>query len=110
MHTLPYRHTKPQESARSEDFSITAPVTIPWDAYDAKLLTAFWAACPEAAALRRRLPDLSDRVLLMHRGVGLARQSGMLITEKVGAAGLAFATRVIVDQQTDVCHFKLKLR
>lgn len=70
--------------ATSEDFSVSHPVAVNWGYMDSTMLQRFWAADPERAAIRDDLPEaMADRILVFHRGVGVAKQSGLLIPQKV---------------------------
>lgn len=69
--------------AVSESFMFDLPVDVNWGYMDARLLTSFWQSSPEARALRARLPACADRVLVFHRGVGMAEDSGLYISQKV---------------------------
>jgi hypothetical protein len=66
------------------------PVVVNWDYFDARLLGRFWASNPERAALRAHLPDNADRILIFVRGVGVAKDSGLFIDQKVGSHGWPF--------------------
>lgn len=69
--------------AMAERFLFHLPVKVNWDFFDAKLLAAFWSSNHERRALRAELPDLSDRILIFHRGIGVAKDQGMYINQKV---------------------------
>ncbi|KAL6765110.1 hypothetical protein V8C86DRAFT_2461422 [Haematococcus lacustris] len=69
--------------AVSESFMFDLPVDVNWGYMDPRLLTSFWQSSPEARALRSRLPACADRVLVFHRGVGMAEDSGLYISQKV---------------------------
>ncbi|KAJ9526551.1 hypothetical protein QJQ45_017685 [Haematococcus lacustris] len=73
--------------AVSESFMFDLPVDVNWGYMDPRLLTSFWQSSPEARALRSRLPACADRVLVFHRGVGMAEDSGLYISQKVGVGG-----------------------
>jgi hypothetical protein len=70
--------------ATSEDFSVSHPVAVNWAYMDSSMLQRFWAQDPERRAIRDDLPEeMADRILVFHRGVGVAKQSGLLIPQKV---------------------------
>jgi hypothetical protein len=70
--------------ALSERFMFHLPVVVNWDYFDDRLLGRFWTSSPERAALRAHLPDEANRILVFVRGVGVAKDSGLFIDQKVG--------------------------
>ncbi len=73
--------------AMSERFMFQLPVKVNWDFFDTKMLSSFWNSSPERAQLRTQLPHMADRVLIFHRGVSLAEDSGLFINQKVQGHG-----------------------
>ncbi|EFJ44712.1 hypothetical protein VOLCADRAFT_95056 [Volvox carteri f. nagariensis] len=71
------------ELAKADKFMFSLPVEVNWSYYDDKMLRTFWSSTAERRALRSRLPDLSDRVLVFHRGITVAQASGLYTGEKV---------------------------
>lgn len=71
------------ENAISEEFTFTMPVDINWEAFDNRLLTAYWGSSPENMRVRERLAEFADRILVFHRGVGVATQRDYFFNEKV---------------------------
>jgi hypothetical protein len=70
--------------ATSEDFSVSHPVAINWAYMDSTMLERFWAADVERLTIRNDMPEeMADRILVFHRGVGVAKQSGLLIPQKL---------------------------
>jgi hypothetical protein len=61
------------DAALAEEFLLTLPVKVNWDALDSELLPrALWPSRPED---RQSAPEeLADRVLVFHRGVDVARK------------------------------------
>lgn len=70
------------DAAQAEDFLLTLPVTVNWDAMDANVLPrALWSERPQD---RESLPpNLADRILIFHRGVDVAQIQGTYILRKV---------------------------
>jgi hypothetical protein len=62
------------ENAIEEEFTFTMPVDVNWDAFDNRLLKTYWAASPENQRIREKLAPIADRILVFHRGVGIATQ------------------------------------
>ena len=56
---------------------------VDWSYMDDKLMPRFWRSSPARRELRARLPDIADRILIFHRGVGTARMRGLLANEKL---------------------------
>lgn len=54
----------------------TSPVDVRWEAMDAQLLRRFWE---RHAAERASAADISDRVLVFHRGISDVRPSRSLL-------------------------------
>ncbi|GFR47251.1 hypothetical protein Agub_g8937 [Astrephomene gubernaculifera] len=72
------------ELAKADRFMLSLPVEVNWDYYDTRLLRSFWSSSPERRSLRALLPDqLADRVLVCHRGVGVAQASGLYGSQKL---------------------------
>ncbi|KAI8474723.1 MAG: hypothetical protein J3K34DRAFT_456690 [Monoraphidium minutum] len=69
--------------AQADSFTFDIPVRIRMDGLDARWLRAFWAGGAARAAERAALPDLSDHILVFHRGIGMARARGRCVHEKV---------------------------
>mmetsp|Transcript_19840 Transcript_19840/g.59942 ORF Transcript_19840/g.59942 Transcript_19840/m.59942 type:complete len:665 (-) Transcript_19840:1314-3308(-) len=68
------------ETAEREEFTFTMPVEVDWKQNDTSLLSRFWDQHPgqqEAAA------EISDRILVFHRGIDTATASGLYIAEKI---------------------------
>ena len=59
-------------------------MTVKWSSLDPKLLRKLWAISPEHAALKDKFaPEVADRLLVFHRGVGVAKAKGLYFWEKV---------------------------
>jgi hypothetical protein len=73
--------------AQQEAFIFDIPVTVTWDALDPKLLRKLWAISPEHQKLKDKFaPEVADRLLVFHRGVGVAKAKGLYFWEKVRPA------------------------
>ncbi len=66
-----------------ERFMFHLPVKVNWEYFDSKLLTSFWSSNRERSDLRALLPEHADRILVFHRGIGVAEDSGRYISQKV---------------------------
>lgn len=78
LHTI-----KEQQMAERDAFQFNTPIHVDWKQLDDKLLTTFWNSTPAHQALRKRLPSSVDRVLVMHRGVGVVRARGVYLWRKL---------------------------
>jgi len=67
----------------NEDFKFYLPVEINYSFFEQRLLSRFWASEPERAELRTVLSDVADKMLVFHRGIGVAQDSGMFFQEKL---------------------------
>lgn len=70
------------DAAQAEDFLLTLPVAVNWDAMDPGVLPrAVWASRPgDRVGLP---PALADRMLIFHRGVDVAHIQGTYILRKI---------------------------
>lgn len=70
------------ESALSDDFLLTLPVTVKWQSMDCKMLpNSIWSEFPEAKSM---FPEqLADRILIFHNGVATAKLEGRYISQKI---------------------------
>jgi len=66
--------------AQAEAFMFTLPVTVKWSNVDGDLLSKFWAQRPD---MRQQLPDISDHILIFHRGLDVVKLRGFFFAEKV---------------------------
>lgn len=69
-------------AASEEDFLLTLPVIVKWNAMDDKMLKkAVWNEHPE---MREELPEnIADRILVFHRGVDTVHLEGKYFPQKV---------------------------
>jgi hypothetical protein len=72
-----------ERAALDASFRLSVPVRVDLGRLESSLLARFWRSGPELQALRRRLPRTADRVLVFHRGVGVARARGLFLAEKL---------------------------
>lgn len=68
------------DMAVAEEFQLTMPVSVNWKCKDDTMLARYWEAHPDE---REGLAESSDRVLVFHRGVGVAKMTGLFLSEKV---------------------------
>jgi hypothetical protein len=68
------------ETADREEFTFTMPVEVDWSKNDTSLMSRFWAAHPGQQA---EAAEISDRILVFHRGIDTATASGLYIAEKI---------------------------
>ena len=68
------------DMAVEEEFQLTMPVAVNWKHMDDALLTGYWSNHQDE---RRNLAEMLDRVLVFHRGVGVAKTAGLFLSEKV---------------------------
>ena len=66
--------------AIAEEFQLTMPVSVDWNCKDDAMLSRYWEDHPEE---REGVAEMSDRVLVFHRGVGVAKMRGLFLNEKV---------------------------
>eukprot|EP00798_Chlamydomonas_sp_ICE-L_P007524 gene7523-671_t len=71
------------ETALSEEFLFRLPVAINWNFFDSKLLGEFWHSNNERRNLYSLLPPMADRILIFHRGISIAHDSGRFIDGKL---------------------------
>jgi hypothetical protein len=71
------------KSSQEESFTFQMPVRVNWDFFDTKLLKSFWSSSKERSRLRLLLPDNADHVLVFHRGISLAVDSGLYVDGKI---------------------------
>ncbi|KFM24405.1 Glycerophosphodiester phosphodiesterase gde1 [Auxenochlorella protothecoides] len=71
------------EAAFADDFLFTLPVTVNYDAMDPGLLSRYWESRPEAAAASRLPEPLSDRAIILHRGVDMVTVEDQFIQQKI---------------------------
>jgi hypothetical protein len=72
------------QSAQQEAFIFDIPVTVQWNSLDSGLLQKLWALSPEHQKLKEKFaPEVADRLLVFHRGVGVAKAKGLYFWEKV---------------------------
>jgi len=70
------------DAACAEEFLLTLPVSVNYDAMDDTLLPrALWAAHPDAR--EGAPPEIVDRMLVFHRGVDVAHINGTFLMPKV---------------------------
>ncbi|KAF5841901.1 hypothetical protein DUNSADRAFT_10338 [Dunaliella salina] len=67
----------------NEDFKFYLPVEINFSFFEQNLLSRFWASDAERTEMRRVLSDVSDKMLVFHRGIGVAEDTGMFFQEKL---------------------------
>lgn len=74
--------TEEFNSALSDDFLLTLPVTVKWQSMDSAMLAnSIWSTFPEAKSM---FPErLSDRILIFHNGVATAKLEGRYLSQKV---------------------------
>ena len=70
-------------TSQEESFTFQMPVSVNWDYFDKRLLAAFWQSSLERQRLRLLLPTNADQVLVFHRGISLAIDSGLYIDGKI---------------------------
>ncbi|KAK9804732.1 hypothetical protein WJX72_002789 [[Myrmecia] bisecta] len=68
------------ETALAEEFTFTMPVDVKWDLMDSSLLKRFWAG---RQAERASLADISDHIIVFHRGIKTVKARGTYINEKI---------------------------
>ncbi|CAD7700320.1 unnamed protein product [Ostreobium quekettii] len=68
------------DTALAEEFQLNMPVTVNWDYLDKDMLTRYWEGRPEE---RGGLAEMSDSILVFHRGVGVIKVEGLFISEKI---------------------------
>lgn len=68
------------DAAMINDFTFTNPMEVAWGSMDRKLLQKFWSSKPELYA---NAAAISDRVLVLNRGIHLAEAKGMFIEDKI---------------------------
>lgn len=68
------------DMAVAEEFQLTMPVSVNWKYKDDAMLARYWEAHRDE---RVGLAEMSDRVLVFHRGVGVAKMTGLFLSEKV---------------------------
>mmetsp|Transcript_11867 Transcript_11867/g.39447 ORF Transcript_11867/g.39447 Transcript_11867/m.39447 type:complete len:582 (-) Transcript_11867:564-2309(-) len=68
------------ELAKAENFMFNLPIEIAWEKFDKELLGALLRQNP---ALSAGLTQFAESALLFKRGNGVAKASGMFITEKI---------------------------
>ncbi|GAX75535.1 hypothetical protein CEUSTIGMA_g2978.t1 [Chlamydomonas eustigma] len=69
--------------AVEESFTFNMPIQVNWAFFDTKLLTSFWSSSAERRLIRQLLPDSSDHCLVFHRGIDVAKASGLYINDKI---------------------------
>lgn len=76
--------TKTQwDLAQKENFQFYMPITVDWKALDELMLDGFWKRGGCGFGPSDLLPsELRNRILVFHRGVGLAKIKGRFINEK----------------------------
>ncbi|KAK9827868.1 hypothetical protein WJX74_006810 [Apatococcus lobatus] len=67
-------------TALQEDFTFNMPVEVTWNKISDTLLKTFWSKHPME---RQGLAEISDRILVFHRGIKEVRAQGMFINEKI---------------------------
>lgn len=72
-----------QEVAEHDSFKIDTPVRIQWNELDSTLLKTFWSSSAARQELRQHLPPSADRVIVFHRGMGLASATGVYWQKKL---------------------------
>ncbi|KAK9839613.1 hypothetical protein WJX81_000929 [Elliptochloris bilobata] len=77
-----FRLLSPEDwaTAQADAFTFTSPVDVRWEAMDPELLRRFWT---RHAADRATAADISERVLVFHRGISNVRAQGLYINEKL---------------------------
>ncbi len=65
--------------AERDEFQFNTPIHVEWKRLDEKPLRSFWSSTPALQALRQQLPGSVDKVLVLHRGVGIVRARGMYL-------------------------------
>jgi hypothetical protein len=68
------------DTALAEEFTFNMPVEVNWDVLDKSLLSRYWASHTQQ---RARLADVSDRILIFHRGVNTVHAKDMYIMDKI---------------------------
>jgi len=65
--------------AQSESFMFSLPVAVQWDKVDGSLVKKYWSERQEA---RAQMPEISDNILLFHRGLDVVTLKGYFLGEK----------------------------
>lgn len=68
------------ETADREEFTFTMPVEVDWSKNDTELIGRFWEQHP---AEQMKAAEISDRILVYHRGIDTATASGLYLMEKI---------------------------
>jgi len=68
------------DAACNNEFTFTNPMEVAWGAMDKTLLKRFWSERPDQFA---NAASISDKVLVMSRGIHLARAKGRFIEDKI---------------------------
>lgn len=71
------------DRAQQDNFLLDMPVDVNWQALDDELLRSFWESNAELKKERSQLPEAADRVLVFHRGIGLATKKDRFLTQKI---------------------------
>ncbi|KAK9809543.1 hypothetical protein WJX73_000179 [Symbiochloris irregularis] len=68
-------------TAQAEEFTFTMPVEVNWANMDTHLMNRFWDTRPPEE--KENIADMSDRVLVYHRGITSMKARGKFINDKI---------------------------
>lgn len=72
------------DAALAEEFLLTLPVAVNWEAMDASVLPrALWSRTQHHLLRSQAPPQLADRILIFHRGIDVAHIQGHFWSQKV---------------------------
>lgn len=72
------------EAALAEEFLLTLPVAVNWEAMDASVLPrALWSGAHHHLLRSQAPPQLADRILIFHRGIDIAHIQGHFWSQKI---------------------------